>query len=129
MRKSSRTWLGHGLPDRNGPRAGRREVAARHHTRVVVSLGADGAIAVDQDGAWHVRPPHVVIQSAVGSGDSMLAGITWGLVRGLTFPEAVRYGVAAGTANALTLGAGVFTLTDVETILAGVDVTRLPSAA
>ena len=36
------------------------------------------------------RPPHAVIQSAVGSGDSMLAGMTWGLVRGLTFPEAVR---------------------------------------
>jgi tagatose 6-phosphate kinase len=115
---------------RGGPELARaaREIAVRHRTLVVISLGADGALAADLDGAWHVRPPRVRVVSAVGSGDSMLAGITWGVVRGLALPEAVRHGVAAGTANALTVGAGVFTKTDFERVLLGVDVTSLASA-
>jgi hypothetical protein len=34
----------------------------------------------------------------------------------------VRHGVAAGTANAMAVGAGVFTRIDFETVLAGVEV-------
>ena len=83
------------------------------------------ALAADQDGVWHVRPPRVRVVSAVGSGDSMLAGITWGVVRGFALLEAVRYGVAAGTANALVLGAGGFAMTDFERVLLGVDVERV----
>jgi tagatose 6-phosphate kinase len=110
---------------RGGPELAQaaREIAVRHRTLVVVSLGAEGALAADQNAAWHVRPPRVRVASAVGSGDSMLAGITWAVVRGLALPEAVRHGVAAGTANALTVGAGVFTKADVERILPDVDVT------
>jgi tagatose 6-phosphate kinase len=101
-----------------------REIAVRHRTKVVISLGADGALVADVEGAWRVSPPRVRIESAVGSGDSMLAGITWAMVRGLTLPEAVRHGVACGTANALTLGAGVFTKADFEAVLARVEVAR-----
>jgi fructose-1-phosphate kinase PfkB-like protein len=38
--------------------------------------------------------------------------------------DALRYGVAAGTANALSLGAGVFTLEDFERVRAQVTVTQ-----
>jgi fructose-1-phosphate kinase PfkB-like protein len=92
---------------------------------VVVSLGAEGALAVKDQAVWQVRPPQLTIKSAVGSGDSTLAGIAFGLTRGFAFEDAVRYGVAAGTANALTVGAGVFTLDDFQRVLAGVSVTRL----
>lgn len=95
-----------------------RDIAARHGTRVVVSLGADGALASDHDFAWHVRPPKVAVTSAVGSGDSMLAGMTWALVRGFGLDDAVRHGVAAGTANTLRAGAGVFSRADFDAILA-----------
>jgi 6-phosphofructokinase 2 len=66
----------------------------------------------------------VPIVSAVGSGDCTLAGITYGLVRGWPLVDALRYGVAAGTANALSLGAGVFTLEDFERVRAQVTVTQ-----
>jgi tagatose 6-phosphate kinase len=102
------------------------EVCARYQTSLVLSLGPDGAIAVNSKDALHLRPPRLTIRSAVGSGDSMLAGITYGLTHSLSFEDAVKYGIAAGTANALTLGAGVFTLDDLERVLAGVTVERLP---
>jgi tagatose 6-phosphate kinase len=101
------------------------EFAVRYDTRVVLSLGAKGAIAAQQLGVWHVRPPQLTIKSAVGSGDSLLAGIAYGLTHDFAFEEAVRYGVSAGTANALTVGAGVFTRADFERVIAGVTIERL----
>ncbi len=102
-----------------------RDVANRYQTIVVLSLGAEGAVASDGQQTLHVRPPQLTIKSAVGSGDCMLAGITYGLTHQFPFADTIKYGVAAGTANALTIGAGVFSYDDFERVLAGVTVTAL----
>ena len=102
-----------------------REFSERFQTMVVVSLGAEGALAANRHAVWHVRPPQLAIRSAVGSGDSAVAGITYGLVHGFALEEAIKYGVAAGTANALTVGAGVFTADDFRRALSGITITRL----
>ncbi|MCC7448751.1 MAG: 1-phosphofructokinase family hexose kinase [Anaerolineae bacterium] len=101
------------------------DAAKRYETLVVLSLGADGAVASDGTQILHVKPPQLTIKSAVGSGDCMLAGITYGLTRQFPFADAIKYGVAAGTANALTLGAGIFVYDDFERVLAGVTVIEL----
>ncbi len=100
------------------------EVAARVQARVVISLGGEGAVAVNESEILYACPPRVTIQSAVGSGDCMLGGIVYGLTHALSFEEAIKYGVAAGTANALTVGAGNFTMDDFRRILSGVTITR-----
>ncbi len=102
-----------------------REVASRHATSVVVSLGADGAIAATADGCWRATPPRMPAQSAVGSGDALLAGLAAGMMRGLPFDETLRLGIAAGSANTLTLGAGILKREDVDAILPGVIVKRM----
>ena len=99
-----------------------REIAGRCQTLVVLSLGAEGAVAVQNDQAWHARPPRIPVVSAVGSGDALLAGVVQGLARGIPLGDALRQGVAAGTANALTVGAGRFTRQDYERVLAGVEI-------
>jgi fructose-1-phosphate kinase PfkB-like protein len=101
------------------------EFAERYHTAIVISLGADGAIAANRHEVWHARPPQLKIRSAVGSGDSMVAGITYGLTHEFAFAEAIAYGVAAGTANALTVGAGVFSSDDFQRVLAQVNLARM----
>jgi tagatose 6-phosphate kinase len=105
--------------------AAARAAAVRWDTLVVLSLGADGAIAARAGEAWQARPPQVPVVSAVGSGDALLAGVVQGLSRGAALPDALRQGVAAGTANALTVGAGKFTLEDYERVLAGVEVSYI----
>jgi fructose-1-phosphate kinase PfkB-like protein len=59
----------------------------------------------------------VKVVSAVGSGDSLLAGIALGTAQSLLLEDSIRQGVAAGTANAMTLGAGVFTKNDFQHLL------------
>ena len=90
------------------------EIAQEYQTNVLLSLGARGAIAARPGETFVIQNPNVDAKSAVGSGDCMLAGLTYGILRGLSFEEAITCGVAAGTANALTLGAGRFKIEDFE---------------
>lgn len=70
----------------------------------VVSLGAAGVMLVTADDIEYIRAPIVPIRSKVGAGDSMVGGIVWSLAEGHSLAEAVRYGVAAGSACVMTAG-------------------------
>ena len=71
---------------------------------VVVSLGAGGALLSEHEKLLRIAAPPVRPQSKVGAGDSMVAGIVWGLSRGWTVREAAMLGVAAGSAAVMTPG-------------------------
>ena len=90
------------------------EISTRYGTNVLLSLGENGAIAAKAEEIFIVKSPNVNAKSAVGSGDCMLAGLTHGILQGLSFGDAVVCGVAAGTANTLTIGAGQFKMEDFE---------------
>lgn len=70
----------------------------------VVTRGKAGAVVASDEGIWRGVAPRVRAVSAVGSGDALLAGIVLTLSRGGTIPQALRLGVAAGTAVVLTPG-------------------------
>ena len=72
--------------------------------RVVVSLGAQGALAVDAHSCVQVVPPPIKSQSTVGAGDSMVGAMTLKLAEGAGLEEMVRYGVAAGSAATINQG-------------------------
>lgn len=71
---------------------------------VVVSMGAAGAMVVTKDIAEHIFPPAVRIKSTVGAGDSMVAGMVWSIAQNKSIQDAVRYGVACGTAATMNEG-------------------------
>ncbi len=81
---------------------------------VVISLGAAGAMLVTKSMAQRFVTPVVHRKSTVGAGDSMIAGIVLSLSRGKTISEAVRYGVASGTAATMNPGTQLCKLADVE---------------
>ncbi|WP_137146886.1 1-phosphofructokinase family hexose kinase [Mycolicibacterium sp. CR10] len=81
---------------------------------VVVSLGADGALlaTAEHSQRFSAIPVHAV--SGVGAGDAMVAAIVVAMSRGWTLTEAVRFGIACGTASLLTPGTGTCSREDVE---------------
>ena len=89
---------------------------------VVVSLGAGGALACATDGDWRAVAPPVRVRSAVGAGDSMVAGMVVALQRGDSLAAALRWGVAAGTAAVLTEGTQLCRPEDVARLHGAVDV-------
>ncbi|HEX9384957.1 MAG TPA: hexose kinase, partial [Anaerolineales bacterium] len=86
------------------------EISTRYETNIVLSMGANGAVAAKGHDVFIVKSPSVDANSAVGSGDCMLAGLTYGVLRGFSFEETIASGVAAGTANTLAIGAGRFAI-------------------
>jgi 1-phosphofructokinase len=95
---------------------------------VVVSLGRQGAIAVSSQGAWRVLPPPVVTVSAIGSGDSLVAGLVLALSRGQALPEGLRLGTAAGAATAMQPGTRLGCAADIERLLPEIVVESLAVA-
>jgi 6-phosphofructokinase 2 len=84
---------------------------------VVTSLGSAGAILTTAEESEHIPAPIVRIHSKVGAGDSMVAGIAYGLSEGRSVREAVRLGIATGAAAVMTGGTDLCTKSDVEQLL------------
>lgn len=68
---------------------------------VLVSLGEDGAMLIDDQGnEYGLAAPSINVVNTVGAGDSMLAGFMYGFLKNRDYKEALIYGVACGTATA-----------------------------
>lgn len=85
--------------------------------RVVVSLGPQGALAVDESGVVQVVPPPMKSQSTVGAGDSMVGAMALKLAQGASLLEMARYGVAAGSAATINQGTRLCSLADTQKIV------------
>ncbi len=72
---------------------------------LLVSIGSGGAVLA-RSGRPPVRfrAPTVRVRSTIGAGDSLVAGIATGFATGLDLIDAIRLGIAAGTATVMTEG-------------------------
>lgn len=72
---------------------------------LLVSIGPGGAVLVtNQRQSVRFRAPTVRVRSTIGAGDSLVAGIATGLANGDDLIDAIRLGIAAGTATVMTDG-------------------------
>ncbi|BCU51647.1 tagatose-6-phosphate kinase [Staphylococcus auricularis] len=77
-----------------------RKILERGAQAVIISLGGDGAIYLDQNQSLKATIPKGQVVNTVGSGDSTVAGMVAGLDAGLSINDAFRQAVSAGTATA-----------------------------
>jgi len=111
-------WTGEEGADEARWRALAREaVATGRCDALVVSLGSAGALWTTRAQLERLRTPAVPLESSVGAGDSMVAGIALALSRGQTMREAVRLGVAAAAAAVMNPGTQLCKADDVARIL------------
>lgn len=92
---------------------------------IVVSLGKDGAVGSDGQNLLKATPPPVQVVNTIGSGDALLAGLIFALVKGLPFNEALKFAIATGTANTLVDGPGYIDIKTLHEIFGEVKVQRL----
>lgn len=74
---------------------------------VLVSLAADGAVLIDEnDTIYIIDAPKGELKNSIGAGDSMIAGFVAGYLKDHDYKNALKMGVACGSASAFseTLG-------------------------
>jgi len=83
---------------------------------IVVTAGPQGARLVSAGGIWRATPrtDQTRVINTVDSGHALLAGFVHRYVAGAAPEEALRYGVATGTAASFQVRAGEVEITDVE---------------
>ncbi len=102
-----------------------KEILSKGYSRfLVVSLGAKGALLARKNCLEYVIPPVMPVDSAVGAGDSMVAGIICGCLKGYWPEKAFRYGVAAGTAATMTPGSELCRKYDTDKIFEWLNIDR-----
>ncbi len=102
-----------------------KDILTKGYARVlVVSLGGKGALLARNDILEYVVPPVMPVVSAVGAGDSMVAGIICGCLKGFWPEKAIRYGVAAGTAATMTPGSELCRKEDTDKIFEWLNIDR-----
>lgn len=69
---------------------------------VIISMAGDGALLVTPDATYFASPIKGIVKNSVGAGDSMVAGFTGEYVRSQDPIEALKWGVACGTATAFS---------------------------
>jgi fructose-1-phosphate kinase PfkB-like protein len=105
-----------------------QEIRLKGASIVIITLGKIGAVAVSEDESLYATiPPQKLLRrtiiSPVGSGDALLGGVILSLSKEESLKKALCQGVAAGTANAITIGAGNIEKTVVDDLMKEVVIT------
>lgn len=74
---------------------------------VLATLGAAGAVLVNDTGAWFAAAPPIAARSTVGAGDAALAGYLRAAVGGAEPPRRLQMAVAYGSAAAALPGSAL----------------------
>lgn len=81
----------------------------------LITLGGDGAVLVDAEGARAATPPRTDVRSTVGAGDSALAGYLLADLAGAEPDERLRSAIRYGSATAALPGTRLATPADLPT--------------
>jgi fructose-1-phosphate kinase PfkB-like protein len=92
---------------------------------VIVTLGAQGAVAVSKDASYFIHPISVPVVSAAGAGDGVLAGMALAYDRKESFEYGLRHGFALAGAILQTLGTADLRVEDYQALLSQICITRL----
>ena len=92
---------------------------------VVISMGGQGALALDDAGCYVVKPPAIELRNPVGAGDALVAGLAAGLSQGKTLVDALRLGAACGASAVAQPGTGVGTRAEIYELMEGVMAQKL----
>lgn len=84
---------------------------------VVVSLGARGAFMASTAGIVYQSTPSVSVKSTIGAGDSMVAGLIYGIKNDFAVQDILKWGVACGVATTMNEGTNLANKSNVNSVL------------
>ena len=111
------SFLRRALPTPEAVIAAAREVIVDGVEMVVVSMGKEGACFVTAAEAVVARPPDIAVQSTVGAGDAMVAGILSAQIQELPLRECARLATAFSVDKLSRVGSGITSTDAIQKVL------------
>ncbi|HHF0481128.1 TPA: 1-phosphofructokinase [Vibrio antiquarius] len=92
---------------------------------IVVSMGADGVMWLNQ-GKWlRAQPPRMNVVSTVGAGDTLVAGLCWGHMQLMPKNDLLRFATALSALAVSQVGVGLTSQEELENIKQQTEVSEL----
>jgi 6-phosphofructokinase 2 len=92
---------------------------------VFISLGHKGAMLASKEGVCYAPAPEVPVVSRVGAGDSMVAGILSVIANGGSSEDALKLGIACGSATVQMPGTELFTMDLVNELIGRIKIEKI----
>jgi 1-phosphofructokinase family hexose kinase len=89
---------------------------------VILSLGSRGAVGATDRSVFEVVPPRVEAVCPIGAGDALAAAFVWAIDDSQDFADALRWGVAAGSASASLPGVTFANLAQTKAVYPRVEI-------
>lgn len=93
-------------------------------SKILISMGADGAIYLTENGIYSTKGLKVPVKSTVGAGDSMVAAVVYSMINGYDDMETLKFAAACGSATVTLEGTQACTLTQINNLLSMVEVIK-----
>ncbi|OOF60047.1 1-phosphofructokinase [Rodentibacter myodis] len=88
-------WVGHSLNNEEEIINAAQKLKAQGIENVIISRGAEGSLWINNEGIVKAQPPKCEnVVSTVGAGDSMVAGLIYGIEQGLSKNETLAFASA-----------------------------------
>ncbi len=98
-----------------------RQAARKLHeefsANVIVTLGAEGAIAVFEKASYFIHPISIPVVSSAGAGDGVLAGMALAYLRQEPLENGLQHGFALAGASLRTLATADFPVEEYQALL------------
>ena len=105
-----------------------KQLHAEGAQNVVITLGPDGAIGLNEHGAWRITHP-TAHGNPIGAGDAFSAALAMALTNDEPFEEALRHGAAAALASLRAPTAGALDPADYRNYLPTIQAQQIAKEA
>ncbi|TXZ74543.1 1-phosphofructokinase [Vibrio mimicus] len=83
------------------------ELAQKEIENIVISMGAEGVMWLNQNEWLHAKPPQMHVVSTVGAGDTLVAGLCWGHMQHMEKEQLLRFATALSALAVTQVGVGI----------------------
>ncbi|MDO4430743.1 MAG: 1-phosphofructokinase [Lonepinella koalarum] len=119
-------WVGHSLPTLADIITAAKQLKSQGIANVIISMGENGSLWISDEAIIQAKPPKCEnVVSTVGAGDSMVAGLIYGLSKGLSQQQTLSFASAVSAFAVSQSNVGVSDMSLLDPILTQVQLTQL----
>ncbi|MDP5253051.1 MULTISPECIES: 1-phosphofructokinase [unclassified Vibrio] len=102
-----------------------RQLNQRGVSNVIVSRGEQGLLGVFQGQLYQAKAPVMPVESTVGAGDTLVAGLTWACMQVMPVSEGLAFATALSALAVTQVGVGIKDFEQLTTTIKQTQVTAL----